>query len=183
MIANEAATSSSSTWVPAATALGGVLVGLFAPFGTSLLTAHREREARNDARREAATQRQNEFQQKTLIELQDLALDLVKTANALKAHCLAMQYATGNWSDNYPIKLTRRCENGSFALSRLGARVKDDDTRRSCKEMQKHFNHVFLATTQSSIDSEYGKFVFHFTRFVELSGERLRALEDDLLAR
>ena len=173
--------SAAAVWVTAGSTLLGVLVGLFGQFLLSVVTTKRERESRRDARREAALQRQNEFQRETLLALQDSLTDANESVLRIVGFGKTSQIVTGHWSDEIPDDMTKDLNHAVQRVQKFCARIADGEVRLVGTEMARAMQNMFIADGERETLRHTVLFHKHRQHLIELSGDRLRALEHELL--
>ncbi|MGX5846914.1 hypothetical protein ACWGTO_07530 [Mesorhizobium sp. PL10] len=129
-VPSEAAGLSPEVWFPVVTLVAGALIGAFTQILTDRRTAHRERIARLEQRQDAARTRRIEFQRVTLLELQDRAGDLARSAAKTFLADEAAHRETGVWRQN----LVGEDVSNEFFIAqttvvKLRERVLDDQVR------------------------------------------------------
>ena len=175
-------TTSSTAWITAGSTLAGVLFGLFGQFFTSLATVRRERETRKEERRDAAKLRQNEFQRETLLALQEAVNGLRRDSGDIDLALNLEKLRTGKWNDHHPLKLINRAEHHYYLVAQYSARVLDEAIRSASLEFQRAFYSFLVAKSEASASIAIQLFRKQQTRMHDLIGERLRALEETLIA-
>lgn len=179
----DASATTNTAWISAGSALAGVLIGQFGQVFTSFFTSKRERESRLDARRDAAKQRQNEFQGETLRSLQDASERLFRIAEHLHLHNLSFQSRHSVWSSgDYPSKLALASGNAYIAVSRYGVRVLDESVRRNVVELLNAYASVRFVGSYSDSTVGLSNIEQELHRLTDLIGARLRALDDCVVA-
>src|ERR1035441_9703685 len=117
-------------WVP--------LVTVFVTFATVQLSdwlkdkrAHqREREARREARADAIIERRNQFQRESLLKLQEVAQQFVRSCGEMH-HTDSMAFrAGGGWHKQpYPEDMDQRAHETNVRMTKLTIRVRDERVR------------------------------------------------------
>ena len=174
-------TSTTTAWIALSGTSFGVLIGFLGQFFAASATTKREREARTEARRDEARQRQNEFQRETLLSLQDSALQLMKLVNVMLAYVKAREVLKQEWNTDYPIETTEQIENEYFNARRLGVRVLDTATRESASKLVDVFGDIFAAEDNAKLYDSVRTFHNSYSGVMKSSGERLRTLEQELI--
>jgi hypothetical protein len=132
--------STTVTWLsPALTAFGGFVTAALSFVSLRILDARkdertyqREKEAREDARRDAIIEARNRYQRKALFQLQDAVFNLVRA-------CVFLAL-TDRRSESWHAKEANyiAARSAGHALThKLGVRIRDDEVRETLKDLKK----------------------------------------------
>ena len=132
----EAATT-APIWPTALTALGGVLVGLAAPWVTATLTVKRERESRTEARLEARRDRLNDLQRETLLALQNACQNLMNMEQEIHSWNMENFREHGRaYVTAPPAEANAGSQDAYRQTTILGVRVKDNEVRKLLQQLK-----------------------------------------------
>lgn len=173
-----ATTASVGYWLPLITAVAGFASGGFTEWARDRRTYKRERDARDSARRSQQVDQRNEFQRKTLVDLQDAAMTLMQATTALHQFDLLSYVRVGKWHHElYPAEIDRDDQLANAATAILGVRVRDEEVRTL---LQQSKDRLYEATVLSTnIENSRLAMREAGNKFVELNeriGEVLRTL-------
>jgi hypothetical protein len=111
-----------------------VVTGFGVKWATDVLEdrrrVRREREARRESRREFLQQRRSDFQRQNLLDLQDAAMNLIRSG-ARQHHADVMAFKeTGKWQGHLlPEDVSDECALAQRSTTTLMVRIEDDETR------------------------------------------------------
>lgn len=168
----------SETWFPVITLiLGAVLKGVF-DLLTERRSENRNRRARIEQRRDTLQAKRIEFQQATLLEVQEVTARLVRMAGRINVHDEMQFRATGDWHGS---RLPEEVDQGFLveqtSFNRLRVRIRDDQAREVAKQFSEAIVNSTLARSQSEAQAHLHEMMGYLITFSERVGVLLRELE------
>ena len=133
-------------WFPVVTLMLGAAGGYLADALRDSRAAARDREAAEQARKQA----RDAFQRETLIELQDWVVALGRATAGLHREMTLNFSDSGRFARSEPSEWEGPMRDGSSNVMRFRVRVLDDEARALAEE----FSHQAMFATMGPIDSE-----------------------------
>jgi hypothetical protein len=128
----------TEVWLPLVTLLLGYAGSLLTESRRDARLAQREEKARADTRALAGADWRDEFQRKTLLELQEALLVVARTSAEMHTEDLRGFKATGKWGGGlHSEELDQRGQASNGILSTIKVRVLDDQLRATVDEFHK----------------------------------------------
>lgn len=143
-------------------------------------TRDREREARDAARRDQRFKWRTDFQRETLLNLQEEAFKLMRTASEAHHHDVMALRAGVPWHKQlYPLDLSDRHFSAAVQTKKLQVRVADEGVRKLVDELKELSGSVLFSRNEEVGEQASAKMALAYDELNDRIGELLRKLEDD----
>lgn len=173
------AESTTAYWFPVVTLLIGYATKSLTDWFDHKRKSKQEKEAREFIRRDKVIERRTEFQRKTLLEFQDVIIDLARTTGQMQFHDIRTFRATGQWQKQlYPEDLAEANRLAMARISTLGVRIRDAHARELTERLKTHCAQVGATRTENESRNEMTEMTFAFEALSQRIGELLRQLDD-----
>jgi hypothetical protein len=176
-----AATGTVTYWLPLITAVIGFASGGCTEWLRDRRAYERERDTRESALQEQRRERRNEFQRKTLLELQDAAMRLMQATHKTHHFDVMMFRKHGEmYAEPHPENISNEEQAANAITAVLGVRVRD----RAIRELLQKMKDELTGATLYANSEEHSQLGMRQAgkQFVELNkriGEVLRSIEDE----
>ncbi|MBK9131269.1 MAG: hypothetical protein IPM20_06475 [Gammaproteobacteria bacterium] len=166
-------------WFPVATLLLGFAASSVAEWFRDKRTRQREREARMDTRQDQLIERRTTFQRQTLLDLQDVLMQLVRHVSMMHHQDVMAFRTTGNWQKQlYDDELSEGLRLAYARSTMLSVRVRDGTVRQLVKALKDHSTNAGMCLTQTEGESHINEMTKAFEQLNERIGGILRELDD-----
>ena len=169
-------------WFPVLTLLIGYGTKSLQDFVQHRWTVGREREAREAARRDQRSERRNQFQRETLLELQDAAFQLSRATGRI-CHLDKMAIQETGKKRPLPDDLDEGYRLAQVRTDMLSVRVRDQATRELVKRFRELSTEGVFAEIQDNRDLAINAVLDSQIKLNARIGELLRTLDDADLAK
>ncbi|HSW94972.1 MAG TPA: hypothetical protein VLI88_02310 [Patescibacteria group bacterium] len=168
----------TEVWLPLLTLILGYVGSLLTESRRDARLAQREEKARTDARALASADRRDEFQRKTLLELQEALMVVARITAEMHSEDRRGFKATGQWTGGLHSEgLDQRGQAANGVLSTIAVRVLDDRLRATVDEFHKAATHAaVIARTREEAVEAMSVMTNSMVRANERIGELLRSL-------
>jgi hypothetical protein len=167
-------------WFPVFTLLLGYAVKAVSDWLQHRRTSERERQAREAARQDQLFERRTAFQRQTLLDLQEAALQLVRTAGAMNHQDVMAFRKTGKWQKQlYDEALSEDSRLANARTSMLAVRVRDDSVRDLMAVVKNHAWNAGMCASLEEGDRALNAMAAEFEKLNQRIGEILRKLDDE----
>jgi len=171
---------SPQVWFPIVTLIAGaILKAVFDAINDARL-ANRERQARKEQRTDSIREGRVNFQRSTLLELQDVAVQVARfTAQSNFQDILAYK-KTGVWK-RQPLSddVNEGYRKAQVQLKLLRVRIRDAELRRFADDLSKSCAWAVLAADEPSANAQLLSMSSHLDGLQERAGQVLRSLDED----
>jgi hypothetical protein len=182
-VTSDAATKTVSYWLPLITAFGGLVSGVILEWLRDKRTYGREREAREAARRDARTQKRNEFQRQTLLDLQDSVMKLMQTTAAAHQSDMTQYGKNGIWQKvRYSDEINKDSQFANAQSAILGVRERNDDVRELLQLLKSETTTVVRAKSREESEKAIQSVGRLFVSLNDQIGRVLRSMDDNKMA-
>jgi len=162
--------------IAVATFLLGQLFAIVLEWLRGRATAAREREARAQARKEAAEDRRAEFQRQTLLDLQEALQALGRTSGEAWAARMHNYGETGTWGSPFGNELLLRQQEAFTRVHVLQTRVLDERLRDLVEQVKVGHQTLELAQSKSAAGEALNAFSISADEANRRAGDLIRAL-------
>ncbi|MBN9602893.1 MAG: hypothetical protein J0G33_08175 [Afipia felis] len=169
----------TTTWFPVLTLLLGYSAKSLSDWVDFKRTVRREREARAESRRDKISERRNDFQRATLLELQEVAHRLGRMAYQANHYDeAAFRRDPVNWQKQLlPEETSEGFREAQARASLLSARVLDDEARAYLEEFRTCCTGVVFSMERDASRRALGQLDPLHQRFNLHVGELLRNID------
>jgi hypothetical protein len=144
--------------------------------------SHRDREAREAARRDHLSERRDSFQRQTLLDLQEAIMQLIRMAGAMHHRDIMAYRQTGKWQKQlFDDELSEGSRLAVAQTSMLSVRVRDDSIRAMVDQVKHHAGNAGMCATEQESVVALSSMGSAFVTLNQRIGEVLRKLDDDPL--
>lgn len=143
-------------------------------------TTERDREMREAVRRGQMLERRISFQRETLLELQEISIQLARSIGAMHHQDIIAHHKTGKWQKQlYPNDLDEAHRLAQARTTVLGVRVRDELVRELLAQFKQSTVEVTGCGTENEARQHMTDMGSLHDALNERIGEMLRKLDDD----
>ena len=170
----------ASAWMPVATLVGGYGLKMFQDIVNERRSARHDREKREWEWRRARSERRNEFQRQTLLDLQDVHMDMQRAIGTVYLWDMGAFKRTGKWERTLlPEKDSNAHRLTQVRLAMLCVRAQDETLREMVGRVTRISNAMVFARSGDECERLANEAVDVGTKVNERIGVLVRELDAD----